>query len=205
MPLAAYQSPQELAVRLASGLLLLAMLASSAFNYYLDVPIVPNIVYLLDTLNFITHEIGHPLFGLLGEFMLYAGGTLFQLLVPFVCVSVAILQRSLLGVWFFVFWFGQNFVGISRYIADARAHELRLFSPAMLSRPMSQQEVREHHDWTYMLTKLGLLEFDIALSWLVFSAGVLVMLFAVAGAALKLESTIAECWRRRYPAASAQQ
>ncbi|MCB0345323.1 MAG: hypothetical protein KDD66_09395 [Bdellovibrionales bacterium] len=193
-----YGSPQEMLLRLGTAALLFVCLLAAAFQYYASIPLIPNLIYLLNTLNFIIHEIGHPIFGMLGEFIGYAGGTIFQLLVPAVFVIVSISQGYQLGIWFFVFWFGQNFIHISKYIADARAHELTLFTPAMLSQPMSQQEVHKHHDWSYMLTKLGLLEFDIAISWLVFGAGVLIMLTAAIGAALNGEGFVRRKWNEKF-------
>ena len=42
----------------------------------------PDYYGLMDSVDLAIHEAGHPLFGIFGEFIGYAGGTLMQLLVP---------------------------------------------------------------------------------------------------------------------------
>ncbi len=185
--------------RFAVGAFLFAGLLGAAFGYYAPIPLVSTILSVLNLINFVIHEVGHPLFGFFGRFLTAAGGTIFQLLVPLIFTLVAFLGRYQVAVWFFVFWFGQNFIHVSIYIADARAHELELFTPAMMSQAMSQEEVHKHHDWTYLLTQLGLLDFDIQISWIVYSLGVLIMFGSALGAAFKFEAHIREWCRTKFP------
>jgi hypothetical protein len=114
----------------------------------------------LDSLDIAIHEVGHPLFGVFGEFLGALGGTLMQLLMP------------ALFVWYFrrhgdrhaatvaLWWVAQNLWNISVYIKDARAEELPLVGGG-------------EHDWAYLLDRLGLLEQDQLIGGAVYFAGLL--------------------------------
>jgi len=61
----------------------------------------------LDNVDLPIHETGHLLFLLLGEFMMIAGGSLFQVIFPAVFVGYFIWQRSYYSAAIVVFWVGQ--------------------------------------------------------------------------------------------------
>lgn len=117
-------------------------------------------VFLLDNLNLVFHEAGHPIFGIFGYTIGFLGGTLMQLLVPLMVACSAWYKRqavatALAGVWLF-----QNGFNIARYVADARAQVLPLVGGG-------------EHDWATLLGQWGVLDKDItyaqtlsALSWL---------------------------------------
>jgi hypothetical protein len=63
---------------------------------------------------------------------------------------------------------GQNFLGIGRYVADARAQLLDLVAGGV-------------HDWTYLLETVGLLIHDEGIGRGVQILGCLIMAFAAAG------------------------
>lgn len=103
---------------------------------------------LLDGVNLLFHEAGHPLFGMLGwETLTILGGTLMQLLVPLVVAVSFWLRRDALGTAAAGIWAFENLLNIARYVADARAQILPLVGGG-------------EHDWAELLRRWGLLAQD---------------------------------------------
>lgn len=102
----------------------------------------------LDGINLLFHEAGHPVFGILGwETLTILGGTLMQILVPMLVGGHFWFKRQPLGVAMCGQWVGQNFLNISRYMADARAQVLPLVGGG-------------EHDWGELLLQWHLLKQD---------------------------------------------
>ena len=123
-------------------------------------------VPILDSLNLVFHESGHPLFGIFGDTLGFLGGTLMQLLVPLTVLGSCWFKRqtaaiSLAGLWFF-----QNFLNIARYMADARTQELPLVGGG-------------EHDWATLLGQWGLLAQDTTFAGAVKTLGWLGMIGCV--------------------------
>jgi hypothetical protein len=98
------------------------------------------------------HEGGHLLFRFFGEFLAVAGGTLLQLGVPLMLGCYFILYRQVQGTAFCFFFFFEQFLPISLYMADARAQELPLLTVGDTDDVI--------HDWNYLFSKWGLLDHD---------------------------------------------
>lgn len=121
-------------------------------------------------INLPFHEAGHLFFSFLGDFMGVLGGTLAQILIPFVCV-VAFLRRSdsfaaSCALW----WMGQSFVDVAPYIYDARAGELILLGG------VTGQDAPDFHDWHNILERLDMLFSDHAIACLSKGVGVSLIL-----------------------------
>src|SRR5208282_5003961 len=86
------------------------------------------ILLLMDGVFIPIHEGGHLLFRFFGEFISVAGGTILQLLVPILVAAYFLFQRQAQGVAFCLFFFFEQFLPISTYMADAQAMELPLLS-----------------------------------------------------------------------------
>lgn len=54
------------------------------------------------------------------------GGSLFQLIVPAICMITFFKKNNLFGASLSLWWIGQNFVDCAPYINDARVQELIL-------------------------------------------------------------------------------
>jgi len=117
----------------------------------------------LDSLDLAIHEAGHPLFGIFGEFIGFAGGTLMQLLVPAVFFGYFWRRGDRHAATVMLWWIAQNLWNISPYIADARTEELPLVGGG-------------EHDWAYLLGRLGLLRQDHAIAGAVHFAGVMLFI-----------------------------
>ena len=106
--------------------------------------------FLLDFVDLAVHEAGHLVFGVLGNrFVMMAGGTALQLVMPLAFVVDFRRRGQLRSSDACVAWVGQNLLHIGRYAADARAQQLPLVGGG-------------EHDWTYLLEAVGLLRRDAA-------------------------------------------
>ncbi|MEO7455418.1 MAG: hypothetical protein ABIY52_04100 [Gemmatimonadaceae bacterium] len=93
------------------------------------------------------HETGHLVFSPFGEFIQFAGGTIFQLLMPALFVVYFLRRKDAHSASVALWWVGQNCGHIAVYAADARAQELPLVGGG-------------EHDWFYMLSATGSLAHD---------------------------------------------
>jgi len=95
----------------------------------------------IDNVNLVFHEAGHMFFRPLGETAHFLGGTLFQLMMPLIVASVFWFKhKNRFGVITCVWWFGENFIGIARYMDDAVAQRLPLVGGGI-------------HDWRFLFSK----------------------------------------------------
>lgn len=125
----------------------------------------------LDGVNLIFHEAGHVIFAPLGTFLGILGGSLMQLLVPAACAYAFVLRGDALGSGLCGIWTGESLVGVAIYMADARRQALPL---------LGGEDVI--HDWNFLLGRLGLLQWDVALAALArLGAGLLILASALLG------------------------
>jgi hypothetical protein len=102
---------------------------------------------LLDGVDLAIHETGHLVFNPFGEFIGFAGGTLFQLIMPLLFVGYFWRRGDRHAASVALWWVAQNCGNIATYVADARAQELPLVGGG-------------EHDWFYLLSATGQLEHD---------------------------------------------
>lgn len=116
-------------------------------------------VPLLDGVNLVFHEAGHPVFGILGwEPLAILGGTLMQLAVPLLVAGSFWFRREAAGTAFAGIWCFENLLNIARYVGDARAQVLPLVGGG-------------EHDWADLLGRWGLLAQDASLAQALRAAG----------------------------------
>lgn len=115
-------------------------------------------VFLLDHANLLFHEAGHPILGLVSQRLEPYGGTIGQLVFP-VALAVSFWRKgqaiSFAGS---VIWFFQNWLNISRYMADARKLELPLVGGG-------------DHDWNTIFSRWDVLVHDRQIAAAVQSTG----------------------------------
>ena len=124
----------------------LALLALYGFAYLRD----PAGGHLIDGLDLAIHETGHLVFAPFGEFVQFAGGTLFQLIVPGVFLAYFLRfapKRDAFAASVAVWWLAVNLWNVAVYAADARTQALPLVGGG-------------EHDWAYLLGRMGLLRHD---------------------------------------------
>lgn len=139
-------------------------------------------------INLPFHEAGHILFRPLGRFMTSLGGSLGQLMIPFICLVVLLLRtRDAFGSAVCLWWFGQNFIDLAPYINDARSLSLPL-----LGGNVGRNSPYGFHDWEFILKESGLLRHDHALAKTAFAFGSLLILLALVWGALELKRQFGE-------------
>jgi len=105
----------------------------------------------LDNVDLPIHETGHLLFRPFGEFMMVAGGSVFQVIFPAVFVGYFLWQRSLFSAAIVLLWVGQSVLNVWVYASDAVVMQLVLTSGFTGTEG-------SFHDWNYMLTETGLID-----------------------------------------------
>ncbi len=125
--------------------------AIAATLYVLWIAYDPMQGSFLDNVDLPIHETGHLLFRPFGEFMMVAGGSLFQVIFPIVFVGYFIWQRSFYSAAIVALWVGQSILNVWVYASDAVVMQLVLTSGFTGSEG-------SFHDWNYMLTHFGLLD-----------------------------------------------
>lgn len=137
---------------------------------------------LFDGINLGIHEFGHAIFRPLGTYLMIAGGTITQLAAPIASIAIFRWQRDFFAVSVGLCWLATNLWGVSVYAGDARALRLPLVAPGMGLMPGGDSSGAGGiiHDWNYLLGGPGLLKYDTAISGLVASLAVAMMLAGLA-------------------------
>ncbi len=102
--------------------------------------------HLIDGVNLLIHEAGHLIFMPFGEFVMIAGGSLFQVIMPAAFVVYFYRSEKPYSAALVLFWAGESLLNVSVYAGDSVALQLPLLG--------GQDSI---HDWHYMLERLGLL------------------------------------------------
>jgi hypothetical protein len=102
--------------------------------------------HLIDGVNLVIHEAGHLIFSPLGEFLMIAGGSLFQVIMPALFIGYFWYNRKYYSAALVLFWVGESILNVSIYAGDSLALQLPLLG--------GQDSV---HDWNYLLSTLNLL------------------------------------------------
>ena len=100
--------------------------------------------HLIDGVNLVIHEAGHIIFMPFGEFMMIAGGSLFQIIMPALFVGYFYRTHQPYSAALVLFWVGESILNVSVYAGDALDLQLPLLG--------GQDSI---HDWNYMLSRLG--------------------------------------------------
>lgn len=136
--------------------------------------------YILAMANLVFHEAGHIILMPLGSFVSTLGGSLFQVLIPTVCLVAFLRQRDAFAAAVMLWWAGQNLIELAPYINDATAQRLVLLGG------VTGRDAPGYHDWNSLLSRLGLLEWDGTLAHLTDAVGSLLIAAAVVWAAYLL-------------------
>lgn len=138
---------------------------SGLFLFYLQWLRKENYFSFLDYINLAFHEAGHLFLGFFGEFVSMLGGTVFQLLLPVLCMLQLRRKSSNIGWQLCLFWLGESLLNVSIYAGDAIRQDLPLVGGG-------------RHDWTYLLTELGLIAHTSAVSKAIFLSGSAVIFYS---------------------------
>jgi hypothetical protein len=136
--------------------------------YFLWAAVHPDQWRLIDGVNLIIHEAGHIFFKPLGEFMMIAGGSLFQVIVPITFAGYFFFTGKQFSAALVLFWLGESLLNVSVYAADSVHMQLPLLG--------GNDTI---HDWNYMLNELGWLWHTEKIAFLIRGVGTLTIVFAL--------------------------
>jgi hypothetical protein len=148
--------------------LIVAIVASL---YFLWCAYDPYQWHLIDGVNLVIHEAGHLIFSPFGEFMMIAGGSLFQVIMPALFVGYFWYNHKYYSAAIVLFWVGESILNVSVYAGDSLALELPLLG--------GQDSV---HDWNYLLSSLNLLPATPKVAGAIRILGTIVIALAAFGA-----------------------
>ncbi len=114
---------------------------------------------VLGALNLGIHELGHLVFSFFGNFLQILGGTLLECLAPILGMINFYRQKDFFAISLCFGWLSTAFFGVATYIADARTMSLPLVTPF-------GSDSGVYHDWNYLLSKLGMLQHDSFLAFI---------------------------------------
>ena len=118
--------------------------------YFLSIAYAPLNGSFLDLVDLPIHEAGHLFFRPLGEFMMIAGGSLFQVIVPLVFAGYFWWNQKFYSAAIVLFWVGQSILNVFVYANDAVAMQIVLLGGLTGSEG-------SFHDWNYLLTETNLI------------------------------------------------
>jgi len=147
------------------------VVAAIASLYFLWCAYDPYQWHLIDGVNLLIHEAGHLIFRVLGEFMMIAGGSLFQVIMPALFVGYFCYQRNFYSASLVLFWVCESVLNVSVYPADAATLQLPLLGGEGTL-----------HDWNYLLTNLNLLSATTQVAGVIRLLGTIVIALAATGA-----------------------
>lgn len=135
--------------------------------YFLWAALHPESWRMIDGVNLIIHEAGHIIFMPFGEFLMIAGGSLFQVIVPAVFAGYFFYHEQRFSAALVLFWMGESLLNVSVYADDSIALQLPLLG--------GEGTI---HDWNYMLVRAGFIKHTEAISKLIRLAGTLTIIAA---------------------------
>ena len=117
--------------------------------------------HFIDNVNFVIHESGHIIFSFFGEFIKIAAGSGFQVLLPFSIALYFFFTRQKISASFCLMWMGQSLMNVSIYANDAIRMQLPLVGGDNVI-----------HDWNYILSSLGILQYTKTISQSIYVLGI---------------------------------
>ena len=160
--------------------------AVSAGVYCFSIACAPLNGSFLDFIDLPIHETGHLLFRPFGEFLMIAGGSLFQIIMPAIFVGYFVWSEKYYSAAIVLFWVGQSILNVFVYAADAVVMQLVLTSGLTGSEG-------GFHDWNYLLTETGLINSTKTVAGLIRFAGTVTIGAAlIASIRFSLETNLPE-------------
>lgn len=127
--------------------------------------------HFIDNVDLIFHEAGHALFIFCGDFLHVLMGSGFQILFPCVFVGYFVLRRAYFSASIVAMWVGINMLSVALYAGDAVRQQLPLLGGDAAI-----------HDWHWIFSYLGVLQYTDSIAGAIYGAGCMVLLAASIGA-----------------------
>ncbi|HAW79816.1 MAG TPA: hypothetical protein DCX27_08925 [Balneola sp.] len=129
------------------------------------------IYFVIDNLTLIIHEAGHTIFGIFGwRFLTVLGGTLLQILLPFLLFIVSWRSRKIVVSQASLHWLGFAWLDSAAYCADAYTQDL----------PLIGNLPKSSHDFLNILSDMNILNHYKTISWVMFVIGCFILITGIA-------------------------
>ncbi|HAH51330.1 MAG TPA: hypothetical protein DCL80_08700 [Balneola sp.] len=129
------------------------------------------IYFVIDNLTLIIHEAGHTIFGIFGwRFLTVLGGTLLQILLPFLLFIVSWRSRKIVVSQASLYWLGFAWLDSAAYCADAYTQDL----------PLIGNLPKSSHDFLNILSDMNILNHYKTISWVMFVIGCFILITGIA-------------------------
>lgn len=148
---------------------LIAALIAGA--YFLWAVLHPLEWRLIDGVNLVIHEAGHIVFMPFGQFMMIAGGSLLQLIIPSIFAFYFYHRGQSYSSALVLLWVGESLLNVSVYAGDAVEMQLPLLGGK-----------DSMHDWNYLLDELNWLSHTPEIAKALYAASALLIIGATAWA-----------------------
>jgi len=123
---------------------------------------------MIDSVNLIFHEAGHTIFFFVGDFLHTLAGSAFQIFIPCVlALYFFVFRKEYFSASLLLFWVGQNIINVSIYMSDAVTQTLPLLGGEAVI-----------HDWNYIFSTLGILNYTSTLSHISYNMGIWTIIVA---------------------------
>lgn len=137
--------------------------------YFLNCIESPGSFHFINSVNLIIHEAGHFIFIFFGQFIDILGGSLLQVLIPLLFAIYFFLRRDNFAGGLILMWVGQNITEVARYVSDATVMQIPLLGGDGVI-----------HDWNYLLSTTGLLEYTSTIGNLINAFGIMTLIAGIA-------------------------
>lgn len=125
-------------------------------------------IFILDHINLLFHEGGHGIFSLFGKFIYTLGGTLMQIIIPSLFIFYFFINHQRIGIQISLIYLAENLMNIGVYASDARAQRLPLIGGK-----------GTYHDWTFLLSRTNLIEYDQLIGSLFYFTAILIIILSL--------------------------
>lgn len=145
--------------------LIISIFVSAYFIYYC---LTFREWHFIDSANLIIHEAGHIVFIPFGKFMHILGGSLLQVLFPFIFTCYFFRREDYFSASLLLFWVGQNLLNVSVYASDAIVMQLPLLGGDSVN-----------HDWNSLLSMTGSLSKAPTIGSGIYAIGIFIIICAI--------------------------
>jgi len=124
-------------------------------------------IFILDHVNLLFHEGGHGVFSFFGKFIYTLGGSLMQIIIPSLFILYFYVNRQRVGIQVSLIYLAENLMNIGVYVSDARSRNLPLIGKGT------------YHDWTFLLSRMNILEYDHFIGDVLYYTAILLIIFSL--------------------------
>jgi len=124
----------------------------------------------LDNANLFIHEGGHLVFMLFGQFIYILGGSFMQIALPCAFFVYFLRKKNYFSTSTVLFWIADNIINVSVYMKDAQLMQLPLLG--------GESSI---HDWNWLFSHMGLLQYSNFIGGTFFFIGTLGLILGIIG------------------------